>query len=120
MIVFPTNNGTVALQLAVPDALPAPPFDVLQRTAEIATSSNAVPLTAIDAADVETIVEAGERIRSAGGVVSLALGGAGGSGGSGMVGPGGAGGFAGGVAPPLPYKARIPAMSSDVKAVANR
>ncbi len=55
--VSPTNRGIEADHDAVPAAVPASPFDVLQRTA--ATAPLAVPLTGSDAAVVETMVVAG-------------------------------------------------------------
>ena len=66
----PTNSGTVALHCVVPDAVPAPPVFVAQVTVFTPTLSLAVPLNASDDAEVETDVDDGIEIVSAGGVVS--------------------------------------------------
>jgi hypothetical protein len=70
----PTSNGTVALHcmvvVPIPDAaVPAPPVLVDHVTEVTPTLSLATPLKTIDAADVETDVEEGDVMVSAGGVV---------------------------------------------------
>lgn len=75
-------------QLFVPDATPDPPVEVVHVTCEIPRASCAVPLTTIDAAEVETIVVAGDRIVKDGGAppgLGL-LGGLGFAGGLGLLG----------------------------------
>ena len=52
----------------VPDAVPASPLLVLQVTDATPTLSDAVPLNAIEAEEVDTIVEPGDAIVSEGGV----------------------------------------------------
>jgi len=59
----------VALHCAVPDAVPDPPVLVNQVTEVTPTLSVAVPLKAIDDADVDTEVDEGVIIVSDGGVV---------------------------------------------------
>ena len=66
----PTNRGTLALHCVVPDAVPEPPVFVAQVTVFTPTLSVAVPLNASDDAEVETDVDDGIEIVSAGGVVS--------------------------------------------------
>jgi hypothetical protein len=66
----PTSRGTDADQLVVPLAVPEEPVLVVQVTAVTPTLSLAVPLIAMEAAEVETVAEAGEAIDSEGGVVS--------------------------------------------------
>ena len=68
--LVPTRSGTLADHLAVPAAVPEYPFEVVHFTATTPTLSLAVPLTAMEAEDVATIVNPGERILSDGGVVS--------------------------------------------------
>src|ERR1017187_37058 len=92
--LVPTSNGACTDQLAAPDASPEEPVEVDHFTAVTPTLSLAVPLREIAGDDVETIVEPGETMRSAGGVVSAPLGGFGGAGAGGA--DGGAG-WAGGL-----------------------
>jgi hypothetical protein len=68
----PVTRGTCADQLVVPAAVPEPPVDVDHVTEVTPELSAAVPVTVRDAAVVLRIVEAGEVIRSDGGV-GLAL-----------------------------------------------
>ena len=71
IIVVPTYSGIAGVaQLFVPLATPESPFDVDQVTCATPTLSNAVPLTTMEAADVVTLVMAGERTVMDGGVVS--------------------------------------------------
>lgn len=65
----PTSNGTVALHCVVPVDVPAPPVLVVQVTDVTPTLSLAVPLKTIDAAEVETDVDAGDIMVNEGGVV---------------------------------------------------
>lgn len=67
----------MADQLVVPAAVPASPFEVDQVTRVTPTLSLAVPLTAMDADEVDTIVSEGTRICKDGGVVSVPEGGVG-------------------------------------------
>jgi len=107
--LVPTSTGISADQLSAPEAVPELPVDVDQRTAVTPTSSAAVPLTMMETESVETILEAGDMIRSVGRVVSVPEGGwAGGfegglgDGGAGAgvgAGAGGAGGELGGSEP---------------------
>ena len=77
-VVLPTRSGTAADHLVVPDAVPASPFEVDQATRITPTLSLAVPLTAMAADEVATIVSEGTRICKDGGVVSpLPVGGVG-------------------------------------------
>ena len=55
--VFPTSKGIEAVHTVVPEATPASPLDVLQRTE--AALDEAVPLTVKAAALVATMVAAG-------------------------------------------------------------
>jgi len=73
--LFPTRSGTLADQLVVPEALPAPPVEVVHFTATTPMLSLAVPLTAMEAEDVATIVNPGETILRDGGVVAVLVGG---------------------------------------------
>src|SRR5437870_10096617 len=66
----PTSRGTDTDQFAVPLAVPEEPVLVAQVTAATPTLSLAVPLIVMEAAEVETVAEAGEAIASEGGVVS--------------------------------------------------
>jgi hypothetical protein len=75
--LVPTSRGTLADQDVVPAATPAPPVEVVHFTAVTATLSLAVPLMAMTDALVETMVNPGDLICSAGGVVSPFAGGAG-------------------------------------------
>ena len=92
----------LADQDAVPAATPEPPVELVHFTAATATLSFAVPLIAIDEADVEVMLNPGVLICSEGGVVSPGAGEGGGAGvgaGTGGVGVGlgvGVGGAAGG------------------------
>ncbi len=77
MVLVPATSGTLAIQLAVPAALPEAPTELLQVTEVV--SAEAVPPIAMPAAEVETTVSAGEVIFNAGGAVGaggLAGGGA--------------------------------------------
>ena len=67
--LLPTSRGTVADHCVVPVAVPEPPVEVLHATAVTPTLSLAVPLTAMEAEEVATIVNPGETILSDGGVV---------------------------------------------------
>ena len=67
---MPTSSGTLADHLLVPEAVPEYPVELVHFTAATLTLSLAVPLTAMAAEDVATIVNPGERILSDGGVVS--------------------------------------------------
>ena len=73
--LLPTRSGTLADQLRVPEAVPEYPVELLHFTAATPTLSLAVPLTAMEAEDVATIVNPGERILSDGGVLSALVGG---------------------------------------------
>ena len=94
----------LADQDAVPAATPDPPVELVHFTAATATLSLAIPLTAIDEAGLEVMVNPGALICSEGGVVSPGAGEGAGTGvgaGTGGVGVGvglgvGAGGPAGG------------------------
>jgi hypothetical protein len=66
-VLFPTNKGITADHDVVPVAVPELPVDVVHCT-EV-TPSPAVPLKEIFAAEVDTIVEAGEVIEIVGGAV---------------------------------------------------
>ena len=114
----------------VPAATPASPVEVVHLTEVTPTLSLAIPLTVIDEALVETIVNPGDRICSEGAVVSPPGGGGAGvgvgvgAGGGAGVGTGAGGGGVVGVgagvgvgAELLPYSAWIPAMSSSVSTV---
>ena len=68
--LLPTSSGTLADHLLVPEAVPEYPVELVHFTAATPTLSLAVPLTAMEAEDVATIVNPGERILSDGGVVS--------------------------------------------------
>jgi hypothetical protein len=68
----PATRGTCADQLVVPAAVPEPPVDVDHVTEVTPELSAAVPVTVRNAAVVLRMVEAGEVIRSEGGV-GLAL-----------------------------------------------
>ena len=68
----PVTRGTCADQLVVPAAVPEPPVDVDHVTEVIPKLSAAVPITVRDAAVALMMVDAGEVIRSDGGV-GLAL-----------------------------------------------
>ena len=73
--LLPTSSGTLADHLLVPEAVPEYPVELVHFTAATPTLSLAVPLTAMEAEDVATIVNPGERILSDGGVVSPLRGG---------------------------------------------
>ena len=73
--LLPTSSGTLADHLLVPEAVPEYPVEVVHFTAATPTLSLAVPLNAMEAEDVATIVTPGEMIVSDGGVVSLLVGG---------------------------------------------
>ena len=75
MAFEPVNRGTVALQAAVPVAVPEPPKLLAQVIRWTPTLSLAVPLMRMDASAVETVAAPGEVIASVGGVVSAVLGG---------------------------------------------
>src|SRR5262249_26743642 len=65
ILLVPTSSGTLAIcQLDVPAAVPALPKALLQRTSVTPMLSEAVPLSAIVAADVEIRLEPGDRIAS--------------------------------------------------------
>jgi hypothetical protein len=66
----PTSSGIVADQLVVPLAVPEPPVFVDHVTFVTPTLSLAVPLIAIVAADVDTLVAPGDPMLNDGGVVS--------------------------------------------------
>jgi len=66
----PINSGITADQLVVPLAVPDVPVLVDQLTCVTPTLSLAVPLNAMVAADVETVVPPGDPMVSVGGVVS--------------------------------------------------
>src|ERR1017187_3681056 len=97
--LLPTSSGTVADHLVVPEAVPEYPVELVHFTAATPTLSLAVPLIAMEAEEVDTIVNPGATILSDGGVVSPLVGGvaAGGTAGgsAGVVGGGAAGGGAG-------------------------
>jgi hypothetical protein len=83
----------------VPTATPDPPVELVHLIAATATLSLAVPLTAIEAADVEVMVNPGVLICNDGGVVSPGAGdGAGAGVGVGTGGGAGAGVGVGGAA----------------------
>ena len=73
--LLPTSSGTVADHFVVPEAVPESPVESIHFTAATPTLSLAVPLTAMDAEDVATMVNPGETILSDGGVVSPLVGG---------------------------------------------
>jgi len=108
----PTSTGACRLQYAVPDAVPEAPVEVVHVTAVTPTLSFAVPLTAMLVEDVETIVEAGETMRSVGGVVSLPVEGEAGADGvdGGLI-----RGLSGAVDAAAGYRLRMPAISPAVK-----
>jgi hypothetical protein len=66
----PTNSVMEADHCVVPDAVPAPPVDVVHVTEVTPTLSIAVPLKVMADEATETMVEPGERIVSDGGVLS--------------------------------------------------
>lgn len=66
----PVSRGICADQFVVPEAVPEPPVDVVHCTEATPTLSAAVPVTVSHAAEVLTMVEPGEPIRSEGGAVS--------------------------------------------------
>ena len=114
--LLPTRSGTLADQLRVPEAVPEYPVELLHFTAATPTLSLAVPLTAMEAEDVATMVDPGETILSDGGVVSApaagCTGGAAAGGCTGGATGGTTGGWTGGVAggatggaPIAPYSA---------------
>jgi hypothetical protein len=72
--LLPTSSGTLADHFVVPEAVPESPVEVVHVTAATPTLSLAVPLTAMEAADVATIVNPGETMLSDGGVVSPLVG----------------------------------------------
>lgn len=93
---MPTNKGIAADHVLVPEAVPEPPVEVVHLTDVTATLSEAVPLNAMDAAEVDAIVRDGALICIVGDVVSLPAGGFGGGTGAGGVGTGGGVGITGG------------------------
>ena len=115
MVLVPTNRGTVADHAEVPEATPEFPVDVVHFTTVTPTLSVAVPLMAIEAAEVETMVKSGDRMVTVGGTVSGpvgagvagGVGGAGAGGGVGVTGATGAAGGTGGAVcePGAPYSA---------------
>ncbi len=75
IVVIPTYSGIGPVdQLAVPFAAPDPPVEVAHVTCDTPTLSLAIPLTAIELADVATLVIGGDRIVIEGGVVSDPVG----------------------------------------------
>ena len=72
--LLPTSSGTLADHLLVPEAVPEYPVELVHFTTATPTLSLAVPLTAMEAEDVATIVNPGETILSDGGVVSPLVG----------------------------------------------
>ena len=72
--LVPTSRGIFADQETVPAAVPASPVELVHLTAVTATLSLAVPLMAIVDAVVDTMVNPGDWISSAGGVVSPGAG----------------------------------------------
>src|ERR1035441_1869457 len=73
--LLPTSSGTVADHLVVPEAVPEYPVELVHFTAATPTLSLAVPLIAMEAEEVDTIVNPGATILSDGGVVSPLVGG---------------------------------------------
>src|SRR5947209_15579934 len=73
VIVFvPINNRIVGmLQLVGPIAVPDPPVEFTHVTVVMPVLSRAVPLTAIELADTENVVRAGETTAKLGGAVLL-------------------------------------------------
>ena len=70
-VLLPTSKGMpAAVQAAVPLAVPEAPPDVDHFTDTTPTLSAAVPMHVMAAADVETMVNAGDVIFSEGGTVS--------------------------------------------------
>src|SRR5579884_3977337 len=104
-MLVPTSKGISADQFSVPAAVPDATFQFTQFTTATPTLSPAVPVTRIEAAEVATMLKAGDPMRRVGGTWSLW----GGLGETGAFGGGGAG------APELPYRSRIPAMSSSLR-----
>ena len=68
--VFPISSGASRDQLVVPVAVPLSPEEVDHFTADTPTLSDAVPLTWMEDAVVDTIEPVGESIVSDGAVVS--------------------------------------------------
>ena len=123
----PTKSGALKDQDVVPLAWPVSPKPSDHFTAVTPTLSLALPEMAMLAAEVEPIVNPGERICRLGGVVSLPVGaGAGGAGAGAGVGVGvgvgagagiGVGLGVGVVVVLLPYRARMAEISSLVRPV---
>ena len=95
--LLPTSSGTVADHLVVPEAVPEYPVELVHFTAATPTLSLAVPLIAMEAEEVDTIVNPGATILSDGGVVSPLVGGVAAGGCTGGVAAGGAAGGSAGV-----------------------
>src|SRR5579883_900699 len=110
-MLVPTSKGISADQFSVPAAVPDATF---QFTTATPTLSPAVPVTRIEAAEVATMLKAGDPMRRVGGTWSL-WGGLGETGAFGGAGAGAGAGGGGGAAPELPYRSRIPAMSSSLR-----
>src|SRR5271157_5465156 len=95
--LLPTRSDTLADHFVVPEAVPESPVELVHFTVATATLSLAVPLIAMEAEEVATMVNAGETILSDGGVVSaLAAGFTGGATTGGCTGGGTTGGTTGG------------------------
>lgn len=77
VIVFaPVSSGTAEIvQVAAPDAVPVAPAELVQVTEAMPPLSRAVPLIAMDAAEVDSVVNTGDVMVRLGGDV-LAAGGA--------------------------------------------
>ena len=139
-VLLPTSSGmAAAVQPVVPVAVPEAPPDVDHFTETTPTLSAAVPLHVMTAADVATMVNAGDVIFSEGGTVSgvpgagvppaggdpvdggvPADGGDPADGGVPDEGVDGGCAVGGGASSRLPYRSRIPAMSSAVSPVVSR
>jgi hypothetical protein len=72
MVLVPVTSGTLADHIAVPEAGPEPTTELVHVTDVV--SADAVPLIVITVATVETMVEPGEVIASAGGAVAGGVG----------------------------------------------
>ena len=70
MALLPVSSGTLTDQVAVPDAAPPSPNELVHFTAVTPTLSLAVPPMAMLAEEVENIVDPGDVMVSDGGVVS--------------------------------------------------
>jgi hypothetical protein len=74
MVLVPTSSGIAAMfQFVVPLAVPDPPVEFVHVTLESPLLSRAVPFTAIELADVETVVSEGETILRLGADVPVPL-----------------------------------------------